>query len=97
MLGGRQRWQRVDDASRHRFWSLEISSRSSCRSSSLIFSAKDGISVFASSAFSQQREPVRGSASLVGCGRSKRRVGTGEKLRTELCSLKFCEVLVRAQ
>ena len=43
---------------RHRFCSLEISSRSSCKSSSLILSVSDGISVLASSAFSQHSDPV---------------------------------------
>lgn len=40
------------------FCSLEISSSSSCRSSSLILSAREGISVLASSAFSQHNDPI---------------------------------------
>lgn len=42
----------------HRLMSLYISSRSSWRSSSLILSAMDGISVFASSAVSQHNDPI---------------------------------------
>jgi hypothetical protein len=38
--------------------SFAISSRSSCKSSSLILSANEGIKVLHSSALSQQREPV---------------------------------------
>lgn len=38
--------------------SLAISSSSSCRSSSLILSANEGINVLHSSAPSQQREPM---------------------------------------
>ena len=44
----------------YRFCSLEISWSKSSRSSSLILSASDGISVLASSAFSQHRDPTPG-------------------------------------
>lgn len=44
----------------HRFCNLEISSRRSCKSSSLILSVRDGINVLASSAFSQHNDPMIG-------------------------------------
>lgn len=44
--------------------SFAISSRSSCKSSSLILSVSEGISVLHSSALSQQSEPGRTSAAL---------------------------------
>lgn len=75
----------------HRFWSFEISSSRSCRSSSLILSARDGIRVLASSAFSQQSDPNKTVLALLFPIRKY------QGRATKLCSLKLGQILMSAE